>query len=315
MSNSSSSGRTVPASETPAAFWPDLSLLGVALIWGINMPIMKTGLDQLNPFVFNALRLIISAGCLSAFALRERRQGNLPAADMNWSRILPFAIVIAGLYQILFLTGIDRTTAGNTGLIMATVPAWTALLAHCFIGDRLSRTAWCGLCLALCGTLIVALQKGDVSGGREHLTGNLIVLCAALAWASGTVYSRPLLESISPMQLSATAALMALPVHLLIAGLQFPVEISVLRTAPLWLILAWAGLLSSGLSLPMWNYGVRHAGPAHAAAVQNLIPLVAIAAAWMTRSEAPTGRQVVGGSLILSGLLIMRMARTLTRND
>jgi drug/metabolite transporter (DMT)-like permease len=296
--------------ETPrvSSVLPDLSLVGVALIWGINMPFMKMGLEQIDPFVFNAFRLIISASCLGLFALRERRAGIRPGPEITGRRILTFAVLVSGLYQLLFLLGIARTTAGNTGLILATVPAWTALLARIFIGERLSRLAWMGLAVALSGTAIVAVQKG-LSGDREHLPGNILILCAALAWAGGTVYSRPLLNSISPMQLSASAALLALPVHLLIAAPNYAENLPELQSVNLWLILAWAGVLSSGLSLPMWNFGVRHAGAAHAAAVQNLVPLVAILAAWLSRGEVATQPQLIGGALILCGLITMRVSR------
>ena len=289
--------------------WPDIALVGVALIWGINMPLMKTGLEQLDPYVFNALRLIISAVCLGLFALREWRSGIRPGSEITIGKIAVFSILISGLYQVSFLMGMARTTAGNTALILATIPAWTALLASIFIGERLSRTAWFGLLLALCGTVVVAAQKGDLSGGQKHLTGNLIILGSALAWATGTVYSRPLLKSISPMQLSASAALLALPVHLLIAAPYYADNVQHLGSVNLWLILAWAGVLSSGLSLPMWNFGVRQAGASHAAVVQNLVPLIAIATAWLTRGESATNPQIVGGSAILCGLIIMRLSR------
>ncbi len=290
------------------SIWPDLSLFGVALIWGINMPFMKTGLEQVDPFVFNAFRLIISASCLGVFAWRERRAGIRPGPQVTGRQIVTFAVLVSGCYQLLFLLGIARTTAGNTGLILATVPAWTALLARVFISERLSRAAWLGLAVALSGTVIVAVQKG-ISGDLEHLTGNVLILCAALAWASGTVYSRPLLNSVSPMQLSASAALLALPVHLLIAAPNYADNLPKLQSVNLWLILAWAGVLSSGLSLPMWNFGVRHAGAAHAAAVQNLVPLVAILTAWYSRGEVATQSQLIGGALILCGLVTMRLSR------
>ena len=37
------------------------------------------------------------------------------------------------------------------------------------------------------------------------------------------------------------------------------------------MIILYAGVLSSGLALPMWNFGVRHTGAAQAAIIQNLI--------------------------------------------
>ena len=62
----------------------------------------------------------------------------------------------------------------------------------------------------------------------------------------------------------------------------------------------------------MWHFGVKHAGAAHAAIVQNLIPVVAIVATWISRGEAPTGPQMFGGAMILIGLVSMRISRGAT---
>ncbi len=283
--------------------------MGVALIWGINIPIMKNGLDQLDPYVFNAIRLTISASVLAAFALREYRRGHRSKPGVSRTRVMIYGIVVSGFYQVLFLLGVARTTSGNTALIIATVPMWTALLARVFIGEKLVRLAWCGLLVALSGTVIVALQKGDVAAGPEYLTGNLCILGAALVWSATTVVSRPMLKSISPLRLSATAAVIALPLHLLFAMGRYEESIPSLQSPDIWLIILYAGVLSSGLALPMWNFGVRHAGAAHAAVIQNLIPLIAILAAWLTRGESATTTQLFGGGLILGGLVIMRYAR------
>ena len=67
----------VSAADEPAyrdfasTLWPDASLLGVALIWGVNIPIMKIGLEQVDVYVFNAIRLVISAIVLATLALRD----------------------------------------------------------------------------------------------------------------------------------------------------------------------------------------------------------------------------------------------------
>lgn len=284
-------------------------MIGVALIWGINIPIMKTGLDGIDSFVFNAVRLVISASVLGAFAMAERRRGIRPKPGVTRRQIFTFGVMIGAVYQLLFLLGIDRTTSGNTALIISTVPVWTALLARIFIGERISRVAWAGLIVALTGTVIVAVQKGDVSVNSEHLLGNLIVLGAAITWSSGTVYSRRLLRFISPLQLSAAAAAVGLPLHLLTAMGRYEDNLPALQSGELWIIIVYAGVLSSGLALPMWNYGVRHAGAAHAAVIQNLIPFVAILVAWLSRGEPVTVPQLTGGALIITGLIIMRISR------
>jgi drug/metabolite transporter (DMT)-like permease len=295
--------------EHSASFWTDLSLVGVAVIWGINIPVMKTGLEQLDVFVFNAVRLTISALTLALFAANERRRGTLPKPGLTFKQLLTFAGMISAVYQVLFLLGVSFTTSGNTALIMATVPMWTALLARVFLHEKLRKLAWWGLSVALIGTVIVAFQKGDVTAGLETLWGNLLMLGAAWLWSSGTVYSRPLLTRISPLQLSAWASVLALPVHWLLAAGRYEVSFPALQSVNLWLIILYSGVLSSGLSLPMWNYGVRQAGAAHAAVIQNLIPVVAIIAAWLSRGEPVTQAQILGGSLILSGVIMVRRGR------
>ncbi|MCA9079360.1 MAG: DMT family transporter [Planctomycetaceae bacterium] len=291
--------------------WPDLSLLGVALIWGINIPVMKNGLEQIDHFVFNAVRLVISAIALGMLAWWERRRAiQLPEAGKpSWGQLTLYAMIVSGVYQLLFLIGVARTTSGNTALIFATVPLWTALMARAFFGETIRRLAWVGLIIALFGTAVVALQKGNVTVSGQHSVGNLVVLLAAMVWAGGTAYTRPLLRNISPLQLAALGAAMALPMHLLIAAQRLPESLPALRSPGLWGIIFYSGLLSTGMALPMWNYGIRHAGAAHGAVVQNLVPVIAIIAAWITRGEVVTTGQICGGLLILGGLISMRFAR------
>lgn len=311
--SSSTDSPAVTASNRPqeANWWPDASLVGVALIWGINIPVMKNGLEDVNHYFFNAVRLAVSVIVLLSFALRERARGKRMSADLPRRKVIVYSLIVSGLYQWLFLMGIDNTTSGNTALIISTIPMWTALLARMFLKDKLAVLSWCGLVVALAGTVVVALQKGDVSANAEHLTGNLFILACAIAWAAGTVYSRPMLTQISPMQLSGYAAAMALPLHLYLGFSHGRADWSALQSVELWMIILYSGVLSTGLALPMWSYGVRHAGPAHAAIMQNMVPVIAIVAAWITRGESATTPQLLGGGLILTGLFVMRKGRSL----
>jgi len=310
---SSSSPYRPPIAESTTeqrpTIWPDASLIGVALIWGINIPIMKNGLDQVDSFVFNAVRLVVSASVLLSLAIWERKRGVLVKSGVSRTQIVVYAMIVSGLYQLLFLLGIARTTSGNVALIIATVPMWTALLAGVFLNERLAKIAWVGLFTALAGTVIVSLQKGDVGVADEHLIGNLCILGAALMWSIGTVYSRPMLKFISPMQLSGFAATMALPLHLLFAAGRYQESFPGLQNVNIWMIILYSGVLSTGLALPMWSYGVRHAGAAHAAIIQNAVPVIAMAAAWLTRGESASNAQLFGGVLIIGGLVIMRIGR------
>lgn len=270
---------------------------------------MKIGLEQVDVFVFNSVRLTVSALVLAICAWLERRRGIKPLPGVAWPKVAVYGLSISAVYQLLFLLGISRTSSAATGLIIATVPLWTAVFACLFASERLAGGAWGGLAIALAGTVVVTLQQGAASGGEQPLLGNLIVLLAAMTWAGGTVYSRSLLKRVSPLRLAASAAVISLPVHWSVAAGRYAEAAPAFGSTSLVLIILYSGVLSSGLALPMWSIGVRHAGAAHASVIQNLVPLVAILAAWPIRGETPPLSQLGGGALILGGLVLMRRFR------
>lgn len=325
----------------------DLALLAVAIIWGVNIPVMKVALESgITPYALNAIRLVVSAIVLLGCAGWEYRSGVRPAAGISRVRILVYAMIVSVAYQYLFLMAVSRTTSANVALIMATVPMWTALGARLFLKEVLPVMAWAGLLIAFAGTMIVTVQKQvtpaaevvaadvletekskDTSGenagpiidevksrqsdldAATRFAGNMIALLAALTWAGGTVFSRPMLKLISPVQLAACSATIGLPFHVLFAWSTLPIAIPLLQEISLQLCILYSGILSTGLALAMWSYGVKHAGAAQATMFQNLSPIVAIVSAWLWRGESISIAQTIGGAMIISGLVIMRRSR------
>lgn len=326
----------------------DLALLAVAVIWGVNIPVMKVALETgITPYALNAIRLVVSAIVLLGCAGWEFRSGVRPAAGISRIRIVIYAMIVSVAYQYLFLMAVSRTTSANVALIMATVPMWTALGARLFLKEILPVMAWAGLLIAFAGTMIVTVQKqvtpaaevvvsetletekvednpepgpgrivDEVKSRQSDLdaatrfSGNMIALLAALTWAGGTVFSRSMLMLISPVQLAACSATIGLPFHLLFAWPTLAVAIPLLQQTSLMLCIIYSGILSTGLALAMWSYGVKHAGAAQATMFQNLSPIVAIVSAWLWRGESISIAQTIGGAMIISGLVIMRRSRS-----
>jgi drug/metabolite transporter (DMT)-like permease len=308
---------SVPAAQRSRIWLAELALLSVAVIWGVNIPVMKVALETgISPYALNAFRLIVSAIVLQGLAWHEFSGGVRPSGSLQRWRVFVYAIVLSA-YQFLFLMSVSKTTSADIALIMATVPMWTALKARIFLKERISVIAWMGLLTAFSGTMIVTLCRQPASATAisstvvypERFLGNMLALLAALAWAGGTVFSRPLMKSISPTQLSACSATLGLPFHLLIAGATMSSGLPLLKQMPLQLCILYSGIFSTGLALSMWSFGVKHAGASQAAMFQNLSPVIAIVAAWLWRGEPLEFYQMIGGSMIIGGLIIMRSGR------
>ena len=275
------------------------------------MAVMKLAINQLDPFVFNALRLTLSAGVLGACAwVEQKRRPRLEPQRSSWRRrltVVAFCLMTGGAYQIVFALGMARTTAGNTALIMSSMPMWTALLSGILLRERLGA-AWAGLSISLLGTFIVTLEKG-IDIGHDHFLGNALILCSALAWSFAAVISRPLMRTVSPIRLAFLATLGTLPIHYLaVPYLAAPATVDWWQPQLL-VCIAYSGVFSTGLAYAMWNYGVQQLGPSHAAVFQNLVPLFALAAAFVMLGETVAWDQALGGSLIIIGLVLTRRWR------
>lgn len=287
-----------------------MSLLITVSLWGINLPIMKYSIERMDKYSFNAIRLLISAVVLGVIVwwlkapVIDRRENAKPVRT-QWMHILLFAILTGFGYQILFLIGIDSTSAGNTSLILSAIPMWAAILSFFFLKERMPLASWGGLFVAILGVLIVTLCKTPESNSTNSLGGNLLVSAAAFSWAAASVLSMPMMRHISPVALTFYSIAMAIPLHFFIAGSEL--EYTALLNDP-WLLLAilYSGIFSTGVASALWNYGLKYVGPSHATAFQYLVPIIALLAAWIMLGEVPFALQIGGGLLIIMGLIVMR---------
>ncbi len=228
---------------------------------------------------------------------------------VSWWQVLVFAFISSLFYQLMFMKGITLTTAGNTALIMAAMPMWTAVLNLIFVRERLLAITWFGLVVTFLGTVIVTVQDGKISFSSEFLLGNLYILCASIAWAGGTVMSRPMLDSITPLRLAFYSSLVCLPFHFLIASSEISQSWAQALEPSVLAAIVFSGVFSTGLAYAAWHYGVRQLGASHAAVYQNAVTLVAVLGGWLWVGEQPLLSQILGGALIIAGLLMMRKGR------
>jgi len=83
-------------------------------------------------------------------------------------------------------------------------------------------------------------------------------------------------------------------------------------TPTVWAAIVFSGGFSTGIAYGLWNVAVQRVGPSATAIYNNLVPVVALASGVVLIGERVTLYQLLGGTLILGGLLLMRRARRRT---
>lgn len=285
-----------------------LAIGGVVLIWGANFAVIKTALVDLHPLAFNALRFPLASLALLAFWRRSGRSLPFDRGD-TWT-LVGLGILGHVAYQPLFIFGLDHTLAGNSSLLLATVPVWVALLSVVLGHERLPARTWAGIAVSVVGIgFVVKGGSAAVGFGRSTLTGDLLTLAAAIVWASYTVLSTPMVRRHGALPVTAvtlwigTAGLVALGVPWL-AGTSW----GAIRPAS-WAGVGYAGVLGLGVAYLLWYTSVRHVGSSRTAIWSNFVPVVALLIAWPALGERPTALQLVGAVAILGGVTLARRAK------
>lgn len=284
---------------------PDLVMLAMVAIWGVNFSVSKRALAVLHPLAFNGLRFPFAALVVLA-ALRSRGPFTLPAREDRW-RIIGLGLLGNVIYQQFFILGLDRTRAGTASLLLASTPILTALLSAALGHERVGRRAWIGVSGTVLG---IALVAGTDSGPGGSTAGNLLMIGSSVAWAGYTVAARPLIQRYGPIRLTAWS-LVAGTIGIVLLGLPAIADTD-LGAIPLsaWLAVLYAGGLSIGAAYLMWNYGVRHIGNTRTAVYSNLVPVCALVVAWLWLRETPTLPQIVGATVIIAGVSVVQRRST-----
>jgi drug/metabolite transporter (DMT)-like permease len=283
----------------------DLMLLAMILIWGINFSVVKAALAEMTPLSFNSLRFLL-ASALTLLALKLI-EGDVGFARGDWWRLLGLGLIGNTCYQLLFINGIDHTTAGNSALLLSTTPVFISLIGRVLGIERIEKLAWVGIFFSFAGIFLVVIGSGKELGlAKESIGGDILVLISALIWSLNTVLSKPMLSRYSALKLTALAMVAGTPFIVLFSIPQLLAQNWAAVSWQGWLGLLFSGSMAVALAYIIWNSGVSKVGGARTAVYSNLSPVIAAVFAWLTLGEAITAFMVLGAAMIFLGIYLTR---------
>lgn len=284
------------------------ALIAMVIIWGVNFSISKIALATVPPLAFNALRFPLASLLLLGVMAAQGRIG-LPARG-EVTRVLVVGLLGNVLYQICFIFGLDHTSAGNASLLLAGTPIVTALLSAALGHERVRARTWVGVSCTFIGIALIVAGGVRAVDAHGSIAGDLLMLGASVTWAVYTVGSRPLVDRHGAIMVTAWTLWVG-TIGIVIVGIPELLRLnwSTLQ-APTWGAIAYAGLLSIGLSYIFWYYGVGQLGNTRTSSYSNVTPVVALLAAWLWLNEVPRLLQVVGAAIIIGGVTVAQSRAT-----
>jgi drug/metabolite transporter (DMT)-like permease len=285
-------------------------LLGVlAALWGGSYMFIKIALDDLSPLALVFGRTALGALVLAPVAIT--RGALAPARRHLGTLTLVAAVQIAGPF-VLIAAGETKISSSLAGILVASAPIWTSLLAVAFVpSERLHGVGLAGIAVGIVG--VVLLFGLDLEGG-DALLGGAMILLAALGYAIGALVAKRRLSDVPAVGLVASimglSALMVLPFALL----SLPADAPGLDTVGAMLVLGAGG---TGLAFLIFYVLNAELGPSRASVVAYVAPGFSVAYGVTLLDEAFTAATAAGLVLILLGSWLAatgRVPRRLSRS-
>jgi len=273
------------------------------VVWAGNFIVVKSAVAVLPPVGFTFLRFLLAS--VTLLVLLRVREGSIGMPRRDLVPILALGGLGFGLYQILWTTGLTTIAAGDSALIIAATPVLVAILAVIARSDVLTPIKLAGVLISFGGVAVVIASGPGLSLGGS-LVGEAITLAAALCWSIYTAFAAPFLRRNSPLRATAWATVagtaVLAPIGILqlstVDGSAFPPEVL--------FGLIYAGMLAAGVANVIVLNGVKIVGPTRTAALQFLVPALAVVLAAIFIAEPIRPGQVVGGLVIVAGVLLTR---------
>ena len=272
-----------------------LLFAAMAVLWGIPYLFISVAVESYSPAAVVAGRTLLGALLLLPFALKQKALR--PAfAKIGW--VLMFgAIEMAGPF--LLLGHAEQTLpSGLTGLLVATVPLFAALIAFGG-GDRsvLSPARAIGLVVGFVGVFVIVAGPGLAVEGGGGLVAVGEVLLVALLYAIAPFVIATKLRDV-PSLGTITVALLAVGVFYTPIAFLTQREVPTVEST---LSLVALAVLCTAVAFIAFFALIARVGPVRAPLFTYVNPVVAIVLGTLVLSEPLTVGLLVGFPLVIAG--------------
>ena len=270
-----------------------LLALAVVLVWGVNFVVIEVGLEDFPPLLFSALRFFFAA-VPAIFLLGKPR--------VAWRYVIGVGLALGvAKFGLLFMAMHNGVPAGLASLVLQSQVIFTVLFAIVVLRERPRPAQVTGIVIACFGMVVILLDHG-LSAPVGALA---MVIAAGACWGVAntiTRYAKPQDTLRFMIWVSAVAVVPLLLLSLLTEGAE--ADLNALHGIRLTGVdaIAYLAFAATLFGFGVWGYLLRQYDASTVAPFSLLVPIVAMATAWLVRGESVGPQQAIAAALVIGGM-------------
>ncbi len=271
-----------------------LLLILLAAIWGLSFIFIRATAEDFGPIVLITIRVGTAALVLLGFLFVKKR---LQEFIQYW-KVLFFIGLVNSALPFSFLAYASLTlNAGILSIINALTPVFTALVAHLWLKDKMTKMQLLGMLIGFAGITYLVWDKMNWDAVSWLPIVAAVMTTVSYGLAANT--TKKYLKEVSPITATAGTLFFA-ALFMMVLALFFLPDFSVIPA------LSWGYALALGALCTAFAYLlffrlIQNIGPSKAVSVTFIIPIFSFLWAYLLLGEVVTMRMWVATAVILLG--------------
>jgi drug/metabolite transporter (DMT)-like permease len=283
-----------------------LILLVSMILWGLSFIWTSIVFKYYHPITTIFLRLVLSSSMLF---LVIRLAGKIPRIRKEDYRLFLISSLLNPFFYFLGENfGLKYSTPSISAVVIATIPLFSAILAHFTLRERLSFYTVTGILLSLLGIATMLVNR-DLSLNASP-RGILFLFFAVFSAVGYSVMLKKLSMRYSPLMIIATQNLLGIFYFLpLFVIFEFNHFITVSITSELIISLLSLSLFASSAAFVLFTIGVREIGVTRANVFSNTIPAFTAVFSFFILSEPFNINKIAGIVIVIFGVFLSQFEK------
>ena len=281
-----------------------LSALLCTFIWGTTFIAQDTGMDNIGPFTFNAVRFFVAFLAVAPLALIFEKKNFIKSIQKNKKKFTNLVILIglslflgSAVQQVALL----YTDVANAAFFTVFYVPMVPFIIFFIYKKPIHWSIWPSVFLCVMGGYFLT----NFYSATVRI-GDVLVIIGAFFWSTHIIFTGKIIKDYNlPLTIGAIQTLIVSLLSLAV-GLIFEDFIWSNIIKEKFQIL-YAGILSGGLAFVLQIYAQKNISPAPSAIIFSLEGVFATIAAWILLNQVLDINNLFGCLFILFGVLFSQL--------